>query len=861
MSGRVWVLLTAGRGQGVARELATALSAGVHGQALRRAEVAGAGPDLTLSARTAAAEVLPILYRERYLDRQIVVRFAAEEFGNVQGRSAELAFALGVAAAAVSQELPPVAATGTVEAGGAIGAVEGLAEKLAAALAILPPGGVFAFPAVGESVLPPALRKAAADAGVALLPVWRLEDALARLGLAITRTWLENPFRGLEPFGFGDASVFFGRAAEIESLSALLIRRGAILVQGPSGVGKSSLVQAGLLPALIRRDPAGSERRWGLIRPRDLPADPDAAREVADLVPAIARAFCHAAEGGLGEAAAEGPLPEGGAPALAAWLRDWGALRPVLVVDQLEELFEPRLTPANAEAFATLLAALADTGVALVCTMTAAALPQLAALPRLDALFGIEGRHLMEPRHDAALMEAVIRAPAEAAGLSYEPGLEAELIAVASHGGVDVLPLLELLLTELYERRDAAAAELRWSDYRAVGGLDGVVSSRADVVYRGLDADAQAAVPALLWLLLTHGAVAGTNAPDHPLQRVLAAYQARRLLVRDTGGTAGEFRAAHEALLRHWRRAVDFRQEYEADLMLWTDLMREALQSARGERALIPAGPQLDAAVALVHRRQGLWTAEEGRTIIYVDRSQHARQRRHLVLGAVAAVPLLVGVGWSGAVARRAWLARFETRISFNDISVPGPDYVIAGEPYLNRFGITVPDRTPADARLEIVNNLGFYNGRGADPVAGQNFLTQSTATPAAPIDFTLAFAHPPKRVGLLRAALWAATASGVTHAAWRMDALDAKRNVIGSVSEDLLRGMLNDQGDIVLLNLEAQPIKTLGGRVIPAQMFTVADNGEPLASVRITGDNRLGGRYFAGTQSVLINELVLYYD
>src|SRR4051794_9062507 len=241
MSGPVFLLFTSGD-RGLASRLATDICTGVHGTSIRRVDVKGAGADLRLSATRAVNEAARILYREQYLDRQLVVQFSADHFGNVHssnvhGKSAELAFALAFVAAAVERQLPTMAATGIVGEGGVIERIDGLAGKLSAALSVLPDGGTFVFPAANENDLSDEQRRRAAEQEVTLLPAHRLEEVLARLGLPITRTWLAEPFRGLEPFRFEHASIFFGRETETNELLALLERRSAVLVRGPSGAG------------------------------------------------------------------------------------------------------------------------------------------------------------------------------------------------------------------------------------------------------------------------------------------------------------------------------------------------------------------------------------------------------------------------------------------------------------------------------------------------------------------------------------------------------------------------------------------------------------------------------------------------
>jgi hypothetical protein len=846
MSGSVWLLLTAGAGRGVAAPLTADISAGVHGEGVRKVDVSGAGAALRHSATRAVNEAARILYREGYLDRQILVRFKAAEIENAHGESAELAFALALTGAAVERPLPPLAATGRLTDGGAIGPVDGIGQKLAAAIDVLPNGGHFIFPAAGEQELSPALRRAASDRGIILVPAHRLEDLLARLGLPITRTWLDEPFRGLEPFTFAHASIFFGRRAEIDDLVALLTRRPAVLVRGPSGTGKSSLVLAGVLPALLRREAGGEGVRWGLLRPRDIVAKPDREHEQEALVHAVAKAWCHGEEGGLG-ASAEPPTLLSDAATLGSWLREWGAARPILVIDQLEELFDGRLHPATVDALARMAADATHHGIKLIATMTNAAMPELARAAALSNCFSIEGQYVLEPRHDAALLEAVIRAPAAAAGLQFESGLEAELLASASHGGADVLPLLELLLTELYERRDRATREMRLADYRAVGGLDGVISARAEAVFHELAPDAREAVALLLWKLSTLGAIETQDYPAiHPIHAALAAYQAKRLLVRDggSGGHGAVLRAAHEALLRHWSRAVEQRQADAERLRLWHDLMREAQQSRRGERALIPSGPQLAAASALMRERRTWWTDGDKPVIDYIERSLRQRQRRQLLVTGVVGLPAAAGVTWGGRALWQAWRALSETHIDFADLSVPGPDYIIAAEAYLSRQGITVPMRSPDSSRMVITSSLGLYSGRAVERGRTEHFLTQQADGTTEPVSFTLAFARPPRRVGIYRAALWAATESGVTHPGWTAEAIDASGRVIDRKEETLFGNY----------------------KPIPGRLLTL-DGGArgSIARVRIVSDYRARNRNgelvpFAAFRAVLINELILYY-
>src|SRR5918995_5860271 len=82
----------------------------------------------------------------------------------------------------------------------------------------------------------------------------------SRVALLTKAVLAENPYKGLRAFEEGDAPDFFGREELIEQLVARLGTTRFLAVVGPSGSGKSSVVRAGLIPALRRGAVAGSDR-------------------------------------------------------------------------------------------------------------------------------------------------------------------------------------------------------------------------------------------------------------------------------------------------------------------------------------------------------------------------------------------------------------------------------------------------------------------------------------------------------------------------------------------------------------------------------------------------------------------------
>ena len=439
--------------------ISSKIALGSFGSAVLRVNLPNASVDLLKSAKVGVALSYQILYRERYVSERVMCNFATgKDLPNVAGRSADLAFALAFACTALTDSvghcqvrLPAIAATGMLGEDGGIRVVDGLREKFAAAINVLPAGSLFVFPGGNEKDMPLELVEKSVQRGIALLPAFRLEEVFKHLGIRISRTWLENPFRGLEPFEFEHASIFFGRNPEVDGVLGLLARRldsghNSVLVTGASGSGKSSLVLAGVLPALLRRGLPDRRRehfRWGLLRMPAAMADIDPQKELAVLNNAFESAWAHDKEGGLGTNPSMAPCPPGfDAAAFVEWLHSHssgaGAARLVLVLDQLEAWFTAQLQPETLHTFGCFLAGLAEHNICLLGTLTNAAQKFFTEFPEFSDIFGIEGEYALDQRLDAKRLQSVILEPAEAAGLSFDPGLEAEILVAASHGGSEI---------------------------------------------------------------------------------------------------------------------------------------------------------------------------------------------------------------------------------------------------------------------------------------------------------------------------------------------------------------------------------------------------------------------------------------
>jgi len=370
------------------------------------------------------------------------------------------------------------------------------------------------------------------------------------------RRWTAHrpPYPGLEPFGEDDAGVFYGREAETRELTGRLsptLTQEAhrfVAVVGPSGSGKSSLVHAGLVPALtIRR------RRW-VVLPTFVPEDRpfrSLARTLASVLPGVQ-------VDDLAAQLAEDP------GALVGWLEELRLARGrrlasvLLVVDQAEDLLT-LAAPEERDAFLGMLrTALArERWLWVVAALRSEFLGAFLSAGHTDlfrqpVMVGVPGR--------AALFEMIER-PATQAGLRFESGLVNQM--VDDTGGGDALPMLAYTLQALY-LRVGAGGTVTAKDYRQLGGVAGALSEQADRVAAELG-DMDGVIATLMrFVSMDETGPVRRGVPRAALgateRRVVDAFIVARLLTSDAQGHGGVVNVAHEALFRRWpplRQAVD----------------------------------------------------------------------------------------------------------------------------------------------------------------------------------------------------------------------------------------------------------------------------------------------------------------
>jgi len=268
---------------------------------------------------------------------------------------------------------------------------------------------------------------------------------------------------------------------------------------------------------------------------------------------------------------------EGGSLPRPDYAQDWrrarGPLRCdlLVLVDQLDELFDPAVDVSARDAFLALLAALVATGrVWVAATLRDAFYPQVLASPTLSGLKE-RGASLDVAPPGAAELAEIVRAPAEAAGLVYDKdpasGEAVDQRILREADEPDMLPLVQLALTRLFEARETRGAEtvLPLAAFEKLGGVKGIVEEAGETALAKLDETERGRLPALIRHLaeVSHGAALTARAaplaeaaPDAPAKTLVDGLIAARLITLTGEGGGAIVRLAHQRVLADWSRAA-----------------------------------------------------------------------------------------------------------------------------------------------------------------------------------------------------------------------------------------------------------------------------------------------------------------
>ncbi|SDL32976.1 WD40 repeat [Glycomyces sambucus] len=472
--------------------------------------------------------------------------------------------------------------------------------------------------------------------------------------------WNGSPYLGLQPYTANDAPVFFGRAstlAELVGKAGESISGGLMVVTGSSGVGKSSLLRAGLIPAiergLLRSDAA--EGPW-----RAILLDRPGAAPVSSLAAELAK------HGGPDSTATRKALvadPDEAADRVEERRTGRDGARPermLLVIDQFEEVFT-LVEDQERSRFLRMIDSIARSPRAfVVLAVRGDFVDRCMTVPALreavqDRVYRV-GPMSRDQFRQAALL------PAAAAGVHIEDMVVRSLVEELC--GPDrsdeaplrpeaALPLLSQTMLLLWERRGDRRT-LTLDSYHALNGVSNAVATAAEQVFGSLDAAGQATAIGLFRRLI------GVKRPDqlvrlevdlHKLtgsERAIAdEFTAKRLMVMDRGTVA----IAHDVLLEQWTRLREWIEPDIESRILLTRLEADTAtwQEHGGDESFLYQGSRLD---HLESRGIKTWQAYPERELRpspkaedFIDKSRaRARRRiriRRLLTGSLAGITAL----------------------------------------------------------------------------------------------------------------------------------------------------------------------------------------------------------------------------
>ncbi len=446
----------------------------------------------------------------------------------------------------------------------------------------------------------------------------------------------QNPYKGLLAFQSADNQDFFGR----ENLTTKLIDRlketgdynRFLAIVGPSGSGKSSLVRAGVIPALWRGDLPGAEK-WFVVDM--LPGS----HTFDELEVALTRVAANHT----------GTLNEQLRRDNRGLIRAAGLILPndgtelMVVIDQFEEMFTLVTDETERFQFLDLIySAVVEvrSRVRIIITLRADFYDRPLHYPQFGELVRTRLETIM-PLSSEELDRAISR-PAERVGVTLEPGLVSTIIGDVNYQP-GVLPLLQYALTELFEKREGRI--ISKVAYQAIGGTIGALAKRAEEVYLGFETKTQEMIHQIFLRLVT------IDENKEPTRRrttrlelqalttdidtqdeIIDTFASYRLLALDIDPSTrhATVEVAHEALLREWERLRSWLNEGREDIKLQRQLAQVALdwEQSQRESSFLLSGTRLATLTKWASESKLVLTENERD---YLQESHNEQQRQQVI--------------------------------------------------------------------------------------------------------------------------------------------------------------------------------------------------------------------------------------
>lgn len=629
-----------------------------------------------------------------------------------------------------------------------------------------------------------------------------------------------NPWLGLRTYSANDARVFFGRARVVAALLQRvleLVGPGLLVVVGASGTGKSSVVKAGLLPALAAGDAGVAPGAWTMV-----------------------------------EAARLGPEPEA---QLGQALRELSAATPdsrqLLLFDQFEELYTQCPDADLRERFLRRLRALLaqPDGPVIVLTLRSDFEPRLAACEALADL--LPGARYLVPGFSSAELREIIEGPAASKALYFEPAALIGELLDEIEATPGALPLLSFALAEMYRhaqlrRRHSGALDraLTQADQQATGGVVGGLHRRASALFEQADPLQRQTIRRVFLRMVTQeGARLARRRVHRPeldfadpaeqqrVDRVIRDYVEARLLVVD-----GDYiEPAHDTLVVAWEKLQEWLAVGSQELQraLWRDASDWA--SHRRDPGLLWDGdPRLAQAEAALEGCNRL-------ELDFVRASGRRRRRRRqwlagLVTGVISALSL---TSWYAL--ERAGEALRQTAHAEQQLAEAR---YANGKAALERARLRVRGKAYFSAAMLAAEGVGF-RGFGADDTAASTLRFPELVAPDKPEHDHLVAVLTEANMPSLRPLAWRPlglarfSGSGAALAGMRPDGvLEVRRFGSGQLIE-----LVIPEGEVrqIALGDDADVVAALTGSQVHWWMIDASGNAVLAGSQAVPTNRRPG--------------------
>ena len=494
-------------------------------------------------------------------------------------------------------------------------------------------------------------------AGLSWLRLTQLDDhpELSRIVEAITSTSAVTParaervsrgtpYKGLVPYEEADASIFFGREELVDRIIKKLADSRFVMLIGPSASGKTSLVRAGVIPALRHGVIPGSDC-WRYVFMR-LGTNP--VREFFDGLAAVTP-----------DAASISPNETLNSQTLESFLSGSSQDRYLVVVDQIEELFTVFLDRSvERSEFIDLLLNIASdrkSRIALILVMRSDYLSRVLEISP-GWWKSVENRIEFVGPMSAEALHKAIEAPAQSMGFAIEPGL-VELIMKDTAGEPGALSLVQYLLYGLWERR--RSGYLTVEAYRELGGVTGLVAREAERFFNELEPTDQEKVKAVLLRLVafsperllirrlaTLDDLVSSGSRDD-IRRILDRLAAARLVVVSSERGSTRIEVVHESLFRAWPRLTGWLEEDTA-FLVWQQRLNATIgeweQSQRSSDLLLRGLPLHEALEWL--KRKPDYFSPDVRQFVAASQNRKTKERRTIAIVAGLVLWLIGGTTW-----------------------------------------------------------------------------------------------------------------------------------------------------------------------------------------------------------------------